>query len=88
MRDVVGSADVLKRCGDIEGAGSSSGRRGEETALSTQMLRYLRRVEDLTTGKLRWGMLWNTAAGAGPEAAIKVAYAALAAGCRDGGHRL
>jgi hypothetical protein len=33
-----------------------SGRRGEETAPSTQMLRYLRRVEDLTTGKLRYGM--------------------------------
>lgn len=32
-----------------------SGRHGEETAPSTQMLRYLRRVEDLTTGKLRWG---------------------------------
>ena len=30
-----------------------SGRRGEETAPSTQMLRYLRRVDDLTTGKLR-----------------------------------
>lgn len=38
-----------------------SGRRGEETAPSTQMLRYLRRVEDLTTGKLRWGMLTNGA---------------------------
>lgn len=36
-----------------------SGRRGEETAPSTQMLRYLRRIEDLTTGKLRWGMLTN-----------------------------
>jgi hypothetical protein len=36
-----------------------SGRRGEETAPSTQMLRYLRRVEDLTTGKLRWGVLTN-----------------------------
>jgi hypothetical protein len=36
-----------------------SGRRGEEIAPSTQMLRYLRRVEDLTTGKLRWGMLTN-----------------------------
>ncbi len=36
-----------------------SGRGGEETAPSTQMLRYLRRVEDLTTGKLRWGMLTN-----------------------------
>ncbi len=38
-----------------------SGRRGEETAPSTQMLRYLRRIEDLTTGKLRWGMLTNGA---------------------------
>ncbi len=36
-----------------------SGRRGEETAPSTQMLRYLRRVEDLTTGNLRWGILTN-----------------------------
>lgn len=36
-----------------------SGTRGEETAPSTQMLRYLRRVEDLTTGKLRWGVLTN-----------------------------
>jgi hypothetical protein len=36
-----------------------SGRRGEETAPSTQMLRYLRRIEDLTTGKLRWGILTN-----------------------------
>ena len=38
-----------------------SGRRGEETAPSTQMLRYLRRVEDLTTAKLRWGVLTNGA---------------------------
>ena len=38
-----------------------SGRRGEETAPSTQMLRYLRRVDDLTTGKLRWGILANGA---------------------------
>jgi len=39
-----------------------SGRRGEEeTAPSTQMLRYLRRVEDLTTGRLRWGILTNGA---------------------------
>ena len=38
-----------------------SGRRGEETAPSTQMLRYLRRVDDLTTGKLRWGFLTNGA---------------------------
>ena len=36
-----------------------SGRRGEETAPSTQVLRYLRRVDDLTTGKLRWGILTN-----------------------------
>ena len=38
-----------------------SGRRGEETAPSTQMLRYLRRVDDMTTGKLRWGILTNGA---------------------------
>jgi hypothetical protein len=36
-----------------------SGARGEETAPSTQMLRYLRRIEDLSTGKLRWGILTN-----------------------------
>ena len=38
-----------------------SGRRGEETAPSTQMLRYLRRVDDLTTGGVRWGILTNGA---------------------------
>lgn len=38
-----------------------SGSRGEETAPSTQMLRYLRRVDDLTTGQLRWGILTNGA---------------------------
>ena len=38
-----------------------SGRHGEETAPSTQMLRYLRRVEDLTEGALRWGILTNGA---------------------------
>ena len=38
-----------------------SGRRGEETAPSTQMLRYLRRIDDLTSGSLRWGMLTNGA---------------------------
>ena len=38
-----------------------SGRAGEETAPSTQMLRYLRRVDDLTTGALRWGILTNGA---------------------------
>ena len=38
-----------------------SGRTGEETAPSTQMLRYLRRVDDLTDGALRWGILTNGA---------------------------
>ena len=38
-----------------------SGRAGEQTAPSTQMLRYLRRVDDLTTGHLRWGILTNGA---------------------------
>lgn len=38
-----------------------TGRRSpeEQAAPSTQMLRYLRRVEDLTGGKLRWGVLTN-----------------------------
>jgi hypothetical protein len=36
-----------------------SGRAEEETAPSTQMLRYLRRVDDLAAGKLRWGILTN-----------------------------
>ena len=36
-----------------------SGRRGEELAPSTQMLRYLRRVDDITNGNLRWGILTN-----------------------------
>ena len=31
------------------------------TAPSTQMLRYLRRVDDLTNGRLRWGILTNGA---------------------------
>jgi hypothetical protein len=38
-----------------------SARRGEELAPATQMLRYLRRVDDLTTGRLRWGILTNGA---------------------------
>ncbi len=38
-----------------------SGRQGEASAPSTQMLRYLRRIDDLTTGKLRWGILTNGA---------------------------
>jgi hypothetical protein len=33
--------------------------RDETTAPSTQMLRYLRRSDDLTGGKLRWGILTN-----------------------------
>ena len=35
--------------------------RHASTAPSTQMLRYLRRVDDLTHGSLRWGMLTNGA---------------------------
>ena len=38
-----------------------SGGRGEGIAPSTQMLRYLRRVDDLTSGQLRWGILTNGA---------------------------
>ena len=37
----------------------ASGQRGEALAPSTQMLRYLRRADDLTDGALRWGMLTN-----------------------------
>jgi hypothetical protein len=33
--------------------------RDESTAPSTQMLRYLRRIDDLTGGTLRWGILTN-----------------------------
>ncbi|MCY4264992.1 MAG: restriction endonuclease [Gammaproteobacteria bacterium] len=36
-----------------------SGRSGEETAPSTQLLRYLRRVDDLSEGGVRWGILTN-----------------------------
>ena len=39
----------------------ASGRSGEALAPSTQMLRYLRRADDLTDGGLRWGMLTNGA---------------------------
>ncbi len=35
--------------------------RDEATAPSTQMLRYLRRIDDLTGGRLRWGILTNGA---------------------------
>ena len=34
-------------------------RKGEDGVPSTQMLRYLRRVDDVTNGGLRWGMLTN-----------------------------
>jgi len=34
-------------------------RKGEEGVPSTQMLRYLRRVDDVTNGGLRWGILTN-----------------------------
>ena len=37
------------------------GSQGEGLAPSTQMLRYLRRVDDLTSGDLRWGILTNGA---------------------------
>lgn len=37
------------------------GRRDEGAAPSTQMLRYLRRIDDLTHGRLRWGILTNGA---------------------------
>lgn len=35
--------------------------RDETTAPSTQMLRYLRRIDDTTSGQLRWGILTNGA---------------------------
>jgi hypothetical protein len=34
-------------------------RKGEDGVPSTQMLRYLRRVDDVTNGALRWGLLTN-----------------------------
>lgn len=38
-----------------------SGSPGEQTAPSSQMLHYLRRVDDVTSGKLQWGILTNGA---------------------------
>ena len=38
-----------------------TGGQAEGVAPSTQMLRYLRRVDDLTSGALRWGILTNGA---------------------------
>ncbi len=38
----------------------AEGRTGQDRETpSTQLLRYLRRIDDLTTGKLRWGILTN-----------------------------
>ena len=39
--------------------GRGSGKSGEDSTPSTQMERYLRRVDDLTSGKNRWGILTN-----------------------------
>ena len=39
----------------------ASGQRGEALAPSSQMLRYLRRADDLTNGGIRWGILTNGA---------------------------
>ena len=39
----------------------NSTKPGESDTPSTQMLRYLRRADDLTQGKLRWGILTNGA---------------------------
>ena len=38
---------------------SPPGSAGAGSAPSTQMLRYLRRADDLTSGRLRWGILTN-----------------------------
>ena len=43
------------------GTGRLGPRPAEGIAPSTQMLRYLRRVDDLTSGQLRWGILTNGA---------------------------
>ena len=39
----------------------ASGLQGEALAPSSQMLRYLRRADDLTNGAIRWGILTNGA---------------------------
>jgi hypothetical protein len=38
---------------------ADAGQKPEDGVPSTQMLRYLRRVDDVTNGGLRWGMLTN-----------------------------
>ncbi len=38
---------------------ADAGQKGEDGVPSTQMLRYLRRVDDVTNGGLRWGILTN-----------------------------
>src|SRR6185437_8745685 len=35
------------------------GEKSEEAAPSTQLMHYLRRADDVTSGKLRWGILTN-----------------------------
>ena len=47
--------------GFSEDLGRINRRPVEETAPSTQILRYLRRLDDTTFGKLRWGILTNGA---------------------------
>ena len=37
----------------------ADGRRGDVGVPSTQMLRYFRRIDDITSGGLRWGILTN-----------------------------
>lgn len=43
----------------MEIVSGSGGGAGFHTAPSTQMLRYLRRVDDVTEGRVRWGILTN-----------------------------
>ena len=60
VEDATGTAPPsLSRNDGFDPSTGVRGGGGEESAPSTQMLRYLRRVDDLTTGKLRWGILTN-----------------------------
>jgi hypothetical protein len=38
---------------------ADAGQKGDDGVPSTQMLRYMRRVDDVTNGGLRWGILTN-----------------------------
>ena len=64
-RSIRGSASSTACASSRRSAGTecstarSARRKGEEGVPSTQMLRYLRRVDDVTKGGLRWGMLTN-----------------------------